>query len=584
MDLPQTLSQFGFENSRVAFTDNARAVHSRAAKSPPSAAIVAQKSICDSVAVLLQQDPPGREHLDAFMALERHGQQVGDRLLTQYVEGDAQVRVMEWRAWQSAFNLSHWLIRGCEHFLPHVQAIADARGDELEHGVRVQLFHHLKVEFLLRFLRYKRRSDEQWRRLHLLYRSARERDRRNSPDGDTHTEPGHQPAGKLEQQYLQILLLEAMNCGRFSPREGLWAHRWFARWCSESELQLVPSDGRNAESTTGFVVDLDGADGLRRGPASGPNVLHFDSSPLIRLMERESDSLVERAVSPIPMTPAVRAGQLALLRKLARLFAPSPAEVERRRERHPVTIAVQAIAGFPCIVDELRRSGIRNDRRGNEGNAPTAFRAPVSSASASTSGLAAIPPVPANGMDNDGEASVAAAGGGDDVIQQWQVKDRSDSGCRMRGQIANMNRVIPGSLIAIREDETSPWTVAVVRWFRRLMVDHVEIGVEYLGRRPRFVKMVADPRRELTADALQDPALRCFAALYLPPSDGHPTMPIKTLLLPAGEFKAGCEVMLLSSSATYRMRLSEPIQQQYEFVLTSFGVIGQPAPQSANSQ
>ena len=31
--------------------------------------------------------------------------------------------------------------------------------------------------------------------------------------------------------------------------------------------------------------------------------------------------------------------------------------------------------------------------------------------------------------------------------------------------------------------------------------------------------------------------------------------------------------MLLSSSATYRMRLNEPIQQQYEFVLTSFGVL-----------
>lgn len=583
MDSPQTLSQFGFENSRASFQDSALAGPSRPGTSPPSDAIDAQKLICESVARLVQQSPPGRIHLEAFIALERQGQQVGNRLLTQYVEGDAQVRLMEWRAWQSAFNLSRWLIRACEHFLAHIRSIADERWVEFEHGLQVQLFHHLKVEFLLRFLRYKRRSDEQWRRLHGLYRSARERDRRNSPVSDIHAESGRWPAGKLEQQYLQILLLEAMNCGRFSPREALWAHRWFARWCSESDLQLVHPDGRTAEASRGFVVNLDGVDGLQRGPASGPNFLHFDSSPLIAMMERESKLLRDTDALPIPMTPAVHAGQLALLRKLATLFAPNPVEVERRRERHPVTIAVQAIAGFPCIVEELRRSGIRNDRTGNERNVPNTFRAPDSSADTTTRRLAAVPPGPAHGVDDDREESIAAVVGGDDIIQQWQVKDRSDSGCRMRGQIANMNRVIPGSLIAIREDETSPWTVAVVRWFRRLMVAHVEIGVEYLGRRPRFVKLVADTHRELTGEELQDSTLRCFAALYLPPSDGNPTMPIKTLLLPAGEFKAGCEVVLLSSSATYRMRLSDPIQQQYEFVVTSFGVIGAPAPQTASA-
>ncbi|HEX5863419.1 MAG TPA: hypothetical protein VF014_04035, partial [Casimicrobiaceae bacterium] len=71
---------------------------------------------------------------------------------------------------------------------------------------------------------------------------------------------------------------------------------------------------------------------------------------------------------------------------------------------------------------------------------------------------------------------------------------------------------------------------------------------------------------------------RCFAALYLPPSEEHPTMPIKTLLFPADEFRAGCEVTLLSSNATYRIRLNEPIQQQFEFIWTPFTVITSEAP------
>ena len=44
-----------------------------------------------------------------------------------------------------------------------------------------------------------------------------------------------------------------------------------------------------------------------------------------------------------------------------------------------------------------------------------------------------------------------------------------------------------------------------------------------------------------------DLASRCFAALYLPPSEKYPTMPIKTLLLPAREFRTDCDVTLLSS-------------------------------------
>ena len=76
-------------------------------------------------------------------------------------------------------------------------------------------------------------------------------------------------------------------------------------------------------------------------------------------------------------------------------------------------------------------------------------------------------------------------------------------------------------------------------------------------------------------------ASRCFAALYLPPSAEYPTMPIKTLLLPAKDFRTDSDVTLLSSNATYRMRLSEPIQQQFEYVWTSFSLVDEVAPLAA---
>jgi hypothetical protein len=532
-----------------------------------------QRAICQAIAQLLRNQQPEISQLGELFELERHAQPVCTLLLNQYVEGDGQLRSFDWKAWRAAMLLSESFFQAHEHFLHHIRNTSDAGWIEHEPLILLQLFHHRKTEFLLRLLRYKKRSSGQWRQLHEMYRCSLERDVQKRADGVGEiAHVGERPlAGKLAQQYLQILLLEAMNTGQFSPREALWAHRWFARWCTSPALQLTQVSGGFESEGKGFVVDLDGSDGLKRAPGTAGNFLYLDSSPLLLLIEEEMASLTDGADLPQRVTPAERAGQWALLNKLAILFAPKQVSIERRAERKPIALTVQAIAGFSCIVEELRRNAQTRSGRGSfaaapgSGNTISPFDGPTFS-----------PLFAAGG--NAGQAIFSITDQLSWIPQIWQVKDRSDTGCRMRGQIDNMNRVIPGSLIGIRDSETAPWTVSVVRWFRRLMVDHVEIGVEYLGRKPRLIKLVADHDRDVATDKLPQSTSRCFAALYLPPSEQHPTLPIKTLLLPASEFRAGCEVTLLSSTATYRMRLNEAIQKQFEFVLTSFSVIDKVAP------
>jgi hypothetical protein len=284
-------------------------------------------------------------------------------------------------------------------------------------------------------------------------------------------------------------LLEVMNTGQFSPREALWAHRWFARWCAEPTLHLIQVNGSVESEAKGFVVDLDGSDGLKREAGTADNLLYLDPSPLQAMIDQETASLTDSAVLPLRATPAVYAGQLALLNKLAILLAADPVDIERRAERKPVALTVQAIAGFPYIVEELRKNG----QRRSDGASSTA--APGGEITISSLGGSSYSPLFAAGGNAD-QAIFSITDQLNAVPQIWQVKDRSDTGCRMRGQIDNMNRAIPGSLIAIRDSEAAPWTVSVVRWFRRLMVDHVEIGVEYLGRKPRLIKLVADHDRD----------------------------------------------------------------------------------------
>ena len=532
-----------------------------------------QRAICQAIAQLLRDDPRERGDLGDLFELEQQAQPVCTLLLNQYVEGDGQFRSFDWKAWRGAMLLSESFFQAYEHFLHDIRRSPESSGIEHEPLILSQLFHHRKIEFLLRLLRYKKRSSGQWRQLHEMVRLALEREVPNRADsiGEEDGDGTRRMARELEQQYLQILLLEAMNTGHFSPREALWAHRWFARWCTTPALRLTQVRGGAVSGAKGFVVDLDGSDGLKRAPGTVGNILHLDSSPLLALIGQERASLTDGTQFSQQVTPAERAGQVALLCKLAILFAPEPVNIERRAERKPVALTVQAIAGFSCIVEELRRNAQARSGRAlfaaapGSGNTISPFDGPTYS-----------PLFAAGG--NAGQAIFSITDQLSAAPQIWQVKDRSDTGCRMRGQTDNMNRVIPGSLIGIRDSETAPWTVSVVRWFRRLMVDHVEIGVEYLGRKPRLIKLVADCDRDAATDKSQSSTSRCFAGLYLPPSEQHPTLPIKTLLLPASEFSVGCEVTLLSSTATYRLRLNEPIQKQFEFVLTSFSVIDKVAP------
>lgn len=518
--------------------------------------IETQMGVCEAIAQLTRDRLPEVSQLDTLFALDEQAQPLSKLLLTRYVEGDSGRPPFQWAAWHSAMRLSQSLFRGYEYFLHHIRKTTDDHWAGHEPSVLVQLFHHRKVDFLLRFLRYKKRNLEQWRELHEMYRLARERNLLNRSDAMTGTVGASRTVTALEQEYLQILLLEAMNNGQFSPREAVWANRWFARWCSGPGLRFAKVKNICFEPK-GFVVDLGGSDGLKRPPGVGGDLLYFDSSPLSGMIDQEIASLRDGAAHPDGAALAVRAGQLALLAKLAILFAPNAVRIERRAERRPVALTAQAIAGFPYIVEEVRKSGQ------NDGTSPAS--------SAGTENT--ISPFVGPDCGDAGPASFSPAGPFNAIPETWQVKDRSDSGCRMRGQVDNLNRVIPGSLIAIRDSETAAWTVSVVRWFRRLMADYVEIGVEYLGRNPRFVKMVAGYDRDLATAEVPDSMSRCFAALYLPASGESPTMPIKTLLLPAGKFRTDCDVTLLSSNATYRMRLNEPIQQQFEYVWTSFAVI-----------
>ena len=179
---------------------------------------------------------------------------------------------------------------------------------------------------------------------------------------------------------------------------------------------------------------------------------------------------------------------------------------------------VKAIVGLPHITRMLRHEKRRRTNAASLGDPRS--RVPTRSADRITLGTS-------TGSPSDGAHGPAAASGEYGVPhQEWQLKDCSASGCRLRGKIANPNRVLPGTLIAFRERDGLPWTLAIVRRLRKRIGDRVDIGVEYVGQNPLGVSLVAqsDPAGGPNAEPDKKRS-RCTGAL----SPGELRVPEDTL-------------------------------------------------------
>jgi hypothetical protein len=519
--------------------------------------IAAQQALCEALSRPFTETEGGGR-LATLSALDGAARQTCERLLDRYVEGDAQLRLLDRRTYVSASRLSQSMSEAYERLLPRAGVPRAPVSAAEVAPVVARLLVFRQIEFLLRMFRYKRRNANRWRALHETYLSAIGwgAERHGVSLGSPESSSGSSTTP--ERQYIQILLLEATNAGQLSPREALWTYRWLAHGCAS--LRLRPDQG--AEVSTGpcgFAIDLGGGEGpTRKAIPTSETVLYLDTGPLIATIDAELAEKRDSTATRDPPPSGTRRAEMALLAKLRILLDPAPTRIERRGERAPMDSGVHVLAGLPHIIHALRTVASTPSGRG-------AAAAPLDESTIGAFGGATRTRTLAAW-----DSAEFARG---TVPETWQIRDRSDSGCRLRGKTADLNSVIPGSLFAMRTSETAPWTVGVVRRLRRLMVDHVEVGVEYLGCKPRFVKIVIEQVFDPSVGPGREVEAKCIGALYLPPSRELPAMPIRTLLLPTREFRPNGEVTLLSSNATYKLRLDDPIQRQMDFVWTPFTVM-----------
>lgn len=532
--------------------------------------IRAQKKVSDALADFGIGEDPNVERLRALLLLDRRARNLADALLVNYTGRLPQTLPLERRYWQSARELS--------------QGFASAYGQilrQLEHDVLprtareytplflLRLFQHRQVEFLLQPFENGQADPGTWSQLHEAYQYAHSQRFLNVRQEVRRSHEMATVETTIEREYLHLLLLDLMNAGHFSPYDAFWVNQWIPGRCDELTLKSVRAAGAGGGTADHFVVDLDSSEGLVRAPASGAvRCLYLDPSPLLTLIDADIAARRDgKHNEGGPPTVIGRGGRLKVLRKLRSVYSPKPPRVNRRGERKPVAVVVQAVVGLSNIArmlrNEKRRAALVDPSVTPEVEEITiTVKGGIVESSTSTG--------------PDGELTISAPNTPPQAVVphlMWEIRDRSESGCRLHGKAASMSGVTPGALIAMREHEMAPWILVIVRRRGKVVADHLDIGVEYIGREPR--RVVATLLDETTPPGAVAAELhkRRFAVLFLHESSRQPVLPFKTLIVPAGEFEENQSITLRAGGSRHTLRLKQPIEEQGEFSWLPFEVV-----------
>jgi len=530
---------------------------------PRNDPLAAQKCICEALADVVVEKELDRDHLRAVLALDQRARALGGALLVNYGARSSQAKPFERRYWRAAIELSCSFASALEYFLRYMRNEPAARSwREYAPAVVLRMFRHRQVEFLLRPFVSDATTPETWAELHSAYQfvDAQGWAHHSIPDkGDGEGDA----CSTLQKEYVHILLLDLMNGGQFSPYDAFWLSRWIPHWTQavslRSEFAETSPEGDH------FVVDLDSAEGLKRvSPGPLGHALYLDASPLLASIEAEIESLHDPLnLARIP-SPFGSARQLKLLRKVAASYSPRPPRVNRRGDRKPASSQVKAIVGLAHIMKMLRHEEKRKVV------APVAIPE-VEEITITVDG--GYTQSSAESVDTDGAR--AAPSGHEFGVQHylWQLKDRSASGCRLRAPSADASRVVPGTLVAIRDDDSMRWSLVVVRRLKGRIGERVDIGVEYVGQNPRGVTMAFEASDRDGTQASGKETSGIFTALYLRESAKQPIMPFKTLIMSTAKSTGTRYLTLRSATAEYTVRLKEPIEEQDDFVWLPYEVL-----------
>jgi hypothetical protein len=524
--------------------------------------IRAQRKVSDVLADFGVGEDPNVERLRALLLMDRRSRNLADVLLVSCT--GRQPQPLERRYWHSARELAQVFGRA------YGQILRQLERDMLPRAARdftplflLRMLQHRQIEVLLQPFTNGQVDTGTWSELHEAYQYAHSQRLLTVCQEIRRPHEMATVETTIEQEYLHLLLLDLINAGHFSPYDAFWVNQWIPINCEGLTLKSMrrPSD----RTTDHFVVDLDSSEGLVRASPSGAlRCLFLDPTPLLARIDSgiaaRRDGIHSEGGPP---TTLGQGSRLKVLRKLRSVFSPKPPRVTRRGERKPVAVVVEAIVGLTNILRMLRSEQHRASLL-DPSETPELEEITITATGAT------VEATTLTGLDGV-RTIVPGTVAGTPPRLMWEIRDRSESGCRLHGKAVTMSGVTPGNLIAMREHEMAPWILVVVRRRGKVASEHVDLGVEFIGKEPK--RVIATLIDDTTSPGAEGQPERRVAILFLPESGRQPVLPFKTVVVPAGQFGEQCLLTLRAGGARHTLRLKQPIEEQGEFSWMPFEVV-----------
>jgi len=489
--------------------------------------------------------------LDAALGADRR------QLIKQYVENVETAPVTTDRLWQALQELTQAFVFAYKAALDAADSQATAtRWKPLLPMLLGRLIHFHGTDSKLRVFRFERWIPAKWMELHELYSRAVTLGIDRAPT--SLVSGANATPWTPEQEYINVLLMHQLNTGNLTPAELDWGSAQLRAWSRKLVLDTSP------RSPDGFCVDLSGRTGLvrRTGQEMRTNLRFLDTGPLSEQLERAIMAIRRAADLDTTAQSALNRQRVSILERIRPSVAPNLSADLRRDPRIAVHVPAKVRVGLSRICRDL--SAQEASEPGPEDTEHIEVFA-VNDGSR-----------PRRQAYEERDSMMASLG--EFSEHTWKVKDRSVAGLRIAASGGLGQSLALGALVAVQQADLGEWVVGVVRRLNRVSNEDSEAGLSIIAE--RVVPVTLNARRDngglgMEVDGLDVSTMGArFDGLYLPPpSRPDKPLPVKSIIVPTGEYVDGRSIILTTGRSFYTIALRHVIEQRTDWTWCAIQIV-----------
>ena len=149
------------------------------------------------------------------------------------------------------------------------------------------------------------------------------------------------------------------------------------------------------------------------------------------------------------------------------------------------------------------------------------------------------------------------------VSDQWMVEDESVSGYGAVFHSSSKSRLKIGMLIGLKPDFKKHFAIGIIRRMNKDISSKTHVGIQTLSQTPIAVELI-----DTESTKSHNPAID---AIYLPESAASELQ--RSIIIHADAYKKGQTMQLKAQGKSYVIRFQQPLEQNDDYVRTSFDVI-----------